>query len=169
MGGYLLAFLPAFDRSLDLATGFAGLDAFAPVVLFLAFRERQLDLRPALFRKINPQRDEGEPFLLRLPDQLVDFLPMQQQLAGAQGIVIHDIAVAVRADVTMVEKDLAVIDGGVAVLEIHPAIAQRLHFSPAKHHTRLQPLFNEVVVVGLPIGRDDLVLVLLLLFHDEGL
>lgn len=67
-----------FDRPLDFAAGFAGFDGFTPVVQLLAFRQAELHFGMAASGKIDAEGNEGQSFELRLADQLVDFLFVQQ-------------------------------------------------------------------------------------------
>ena len=103
--------------------------------------------------------------LLCLPDQLVDLLPVQQQLPRAERLMVHDITVAVWTDVAMVQENLSVIDRRIAVLEIDATVAERFDLGPSQHDTGFQLFLDEVVVIGLAISRNDLVLILLLLLH----
>lgn len=154
-----LALLPILDRPLDLAAGFAGSDGLPAVVLLLALRETDLDLGMAALGEIDAEGHEREPLLLGLADQFVDFLPMQQQFSGPGRILVHDVPVTVGADVAMVQKDFVVVYGGVTILEVHTAFTQGFHFRPLKHDAGFKLLFDEIIVVGLPIGRHYFLLI----------
>src|SRR5712692_4808083 len=80
---------------------------------------------------------------------------MQQQGARTKGVVVHDVAVAIGADMAVVQADHPLVHAGVAVPEIHPALAQRLDLRPLQDDSGLQPLLDRVVVEGLAVGRGD--------------
>ena len=79
--GPRLFLFPVLDRPFDLATGLAGLDSLAAVVLLFPFRQRQFHLGVAALREIDTQRNEGQALKLSLPHQFVDFLSMEQELS----------------------------------------------------------------------------------------
>jgi hypothetical protein len=85
-------------------------------MLLLAFGQPEFDLGKAPLGEIDTERDEREPLLLRLAKELIDLLAMEEQLPSAERLVIHDVPVAVRTDVTVVEKDLAILHAGVTIL-----------------------------------------------------
>src|SRR4029077_4650962 len=105
-----------FDGGTRLAIGLAPLDRLALVELLLAFGERHGHLDAAVL-EIQTGGDERHAALDRLPDQLPDFLAMEEELAAAQRLVVRVAAVAVGADVDVVEKDLAVLDAREAVAQ----------------------------------------------------
>ena len=78
--------------------------------------------------------------------------------------MVHQVAVAVRADVAVIEKCLAVFHARIAFLEICPPVAQRLHLRAREHDPGLELLFDEVVVVRPAVRGDDF-LRLIFLFH----
>jgi hypothetical protein len=85
-------------------------------MLFLAFGQPEFDLGKAPLGKIDAERDEREPLLLRLAEELIDLLAVKEEFPSTERLVIHDVAVAVGADVAVVEKDLAVLHAGVTIL-----------------------------------------------------
>jgi len=102
----------------------------------LPFAKGELALHAAL-AEVEPRRDEGEALLLGQPFELADLGAMQQQLAGAQRLVIHRVAMRERADVCVQQKALAVFEQAVSVLEVRLPFANRLHLSP--HAARRRP------------------------------
>src|SRR5438552_3142233 len=76
--------------------------------------------------------------------------------ARAQRIVVHDVAVAVRADVAVMEHHLAAVHAGEAVPEVGPPLAQRLDLRALERDPRLELLLDREVVDRLAIGCDDL-------------
>jgi hypothetical protein len=141
------------DGPLHLALHLAILDRLALVALVLAARQRDLHLGAHAAGEVDARRDEREALLARLADQPLDLRAVHEQLARALGLVVLPRGRAVGRDVDVVEPDLAVVDGGVAVLDLRLALAQRLDFGAGQHHARL-PLVEEVEAVRrLPVGR----------------
>ena len=112
-----VVYLPLIlHRPFYFAAGFARLNGFPAVMLLLPFGQPELDLGQATLGKIDPERDEREPLLLRLAEELVDLLAMEEQFPGTERLVIHDVAMAVGTNVAMMEKDLALLYAGIAIL-----------------------------------------------------
>src|SRR5579863_6937239 len=65
-----------------------------------ALGQRQLHLDPAIL-EVHPGGDQGQPLLLRLPDQLANLLAMHEQLPRPQGGMVKDVAVLIRTDVSV--------------------------------------------------------------------
>src|SRR5664280_1969053 len=70
----------------------------ALVPVLLAFRQGQLHLYPAV-AEVQPRRNQRQSLLLRLADEFVQLILVHQQLPRAQGFMVEDVAVFVRADV----------------------------------------------------------------------
>src|SRR3989442_11248259 len=96
--------------------GFAAL-GLALVPELLAFGQGKFELYSAVL-KIHAGGDEGEPALLRLANQLADFLPVHQQLAGAQRSVVEDVAMLVGADVAVEQPEFAVFDEPIGIFKV---------------------------------------------------
>src|SRR5678815_4930255 len=110
--------LPSFlDRGACFPLGLAALDGLALVVRLLALREADRDLDAAVLQ-VDAHRDERHPLLDGLADQFPDLRPVQQQLPLAQGLVIAVAAIAVRADVDVVDPDFARFDARIAVAQV---------------------------------------------------
>jgi hypothetical protein len=103
-------------RPFHFAAGFARLDGFPAVMLLLAFGQPEFDLGMAPLGEIDAERDEREPLLLRLAEELIDLLAVEEQFPSTERLVIHDVAVAVGADVAVMEKDLTALHAGVTIL-----------------------------------------------------
>src|SRR5687767_12755102 len=101
--------LPPFDCRARLPLGLAPLDGFALVVFLLALCEADRDLHAAIL-EVHPDGDERHPLLDGFADELQDFVAVQQQLPAAQRLVLGVAAMAVRADVDVVQVDFAVLD-----------------------------------------------------------
>ena len=135
-------------------------------MLLLALGQPDFDLGKAPFGEIDAEWDECEALLLRLAKEFIDLLAMEKQLPGAEGLVIHDVAVAVGTDVAMVEKGLPFPHAGVTILQVHAPISQGLDLRTLEHDARLELLFNEIVVVGFAI-RDHRFFETILLFPHQ--
>ena len=85
-------------------------------MLLLAFGQPEFDLGKAPLGEIDAERDERETLLLRLAEELIDLLAVEEQFPSAERFVIHDVAVAVGTDVAVVEKDLTGFHAGVTIL-----------------------------------------------------
>jgi len=85
-------------------------------MLLLAFGQPEFDFGKAPLGEIDAERDEREPLPLCLAEELVDLLAVKEQFPSTEGLVIHDVAVAVGTDVAVVEEDLATLHAGVTIL-----------------------------------------------------
>src|SRR5215471_9396066 len=92
-----------------------------------------------------------------LAHQPLDLAAVKEELALALWVVIGVAAVVVRSDVAPHQPGLAVVDGGVAVLEVHLGFAERLDLRTPQHDARLVRLQDLVVVERLAIARHHLV------------
>ena len=120
-------------------------------MLLLAFGQPKFNLRKTPLGEIDPERDERETLLLRLAKEFIDLLAVEEQFPGTEGLVIHDVAVAVGTDVTVVEKDLTLPHAGVTILQVHAPISQGLDLRALEHDASFELLFYEIVVVSLAI------------------
>src|SRR6266705_3304563 len=93
----------AARRALDLSLG----------VLPLAASQPDLDLR-AIACEVDAQRDERVALLPHLADEARDLLAVQEQLARAQRLVVHEVALLVRRDVHVLEPGLIAVDAHVS-------------------------------------------------------
>src|SRR6266852_8751973 len=131
--------------------GFAAL-GLALVPELLAFGQGKFELYSAVF-KIHAGGDEGEPALLRPANQLADFLPVHQQLAGAQRSVVEDVAVLVGADVAVEQPEFAVFDEPIGIFKVSAASPDRFDLGSRQGNTRLKFFQQEVIVSSDPIRR----------------
>ena len=141
--------IPVFrpEAPLDLPAVLLELDVLPLVVELLppADADLHLDL-PVL--EIHPERDQGKPPLLGLSVEPPDLPLVQEELADAKRVMILPVAVRVGADVEVVEEELVVLDQGVAVLEVGPAVPEGLHLGPHEGDPRLIGLVDEIVHPG---------------------
>ena len=79
--------------------------------------QREFNFHSAIL-EIQTGGDEGQALLLGLADELANLLFMDQQLAGAQGRVVEDVAVIIRADVAVEQPEFAVLEQSVGVFEV---------------------------------------------------
>src|SRR3954468_17068948 len=141
------------QRALHVALALALLDRLALVEAVLAAGERDLDLR-ARALEVDARRDEREAALLDARLQALDLAPVDEQLARALGLVVLARGGRVGRDVHVVQPQLAVAEGGVAVLDLHATLAQRLDLRPLQHEAGLD-LVEELVAVGrVAVARD---------------
>src|SRR5262249_46207330 len=101
-----------------------------------------------------PARDERHPLLDGLANQLADLVAVQEQLAAAQRLVVGVAAVAVGADVDVVEEDLAVLDAREAVAEVDAPFTDRLDLGPDQRDAGLEGFQQMEIVEGLAVLRD---------------
>src|SRR5262245_4086371 len=127
------------ERALDLPIGVALRDVAPLVATFLAAGERELDLRAAVL-EVHPRRHERQPALAHLADERRDLPAMEEQLAVAVRIVVHDVRLPVLGDVRADQPDLAVAYVGVCLLERGAAVPERLHLRAREHEPRLEAL-----------------------------
>src|SRR5579863_4197341 len=78
---------------------------------------------------------------------------MYQQLAGAQGCVVEDVAVLIRPDVAVQQPELAVFYQPVSVFEVRAASPDRFNLSTGKCNPSLKFFQQEVVMRSDPIYR----------------
>src|SRR5262245_54450214 len=117
---------------------------FPLVPEFLAARQGDLDLHPALL-EIDAQRDERLAARTGALRDAQDLRAVQQELAGAQRIVVRVSAVTVGRDVAVEQEDLAALDAGVRVLQAGLARTQRLDLRPEQHDAGLVAIADEEV------------------------
>lgn len=123
--GRCLSIAPrSFHCPFYFAGGFARFNGFPSVMLLLAFGQPEFDLGKAPLGEVDAKRDEREPLLLCLAEELIDLLAVEEQFSSTERLVIHDVAMAVGADVAVVEKDLAVLHAGITILQVHAPVSQ---------------------------------------------
>src|SRR5262245_8563080 len=106
--------------------------------------------------EVHAERDQGQPFLVDRPRDLVDLAPMEQQLPRTEREVATLVALLVGRDVHPLEPQLAVAHAGVAVRERRSPAAQRLHFVTREPDAAFEAVEQFVVVTRAAIARDGL-------------
>jgi len=137
-------------------------------MLLLAFGQPEFDFGMAPLGEIDAERDEREPLLLRLAEEPIDLLAVEEQFPSTEGFVIHDVTVAVGTDVAVVEKDLAALHAGVTILKVYAPVTKGFDLRTLEHDARLELLFNEIVVVGLAVGSDSFFVLFFSLLHHQA-
>src|SRR5437660_950025 len=129
-------FSAAPHGSRDFPLGVPFRDRLALVELALASGQADLDLC-MIAGEVNAQRDERVTLLLHLADQARDLLAVQQELARAQRVMVHDIALSARRDANVLQPRLAGVDAHETTPKAGPSDPDRLHLRPGKHHPRI--------------------------------
>src|SRR5215210_7361464 len=151
---------PGLQRALDLAAGVAILQVAALVALFLAARDRQLDLDAAV-SEVEPRRDEGQALLADRAVQRIDLAAVQEELARAGRVVVRAVALVVHGDLRADEPRLAVADLCERLGERRAPVAQRLHLGARERDAGLDAVEEDVVVARTAVVDDQLVALLL--------
>src|SRR6202158_5836782 len=145
--------MSAAHRALKLALCIACGNRLALVEFPLAARQAHLDLQVVAF-EIQAERDQRVALLPNLPDQARNLLPVQQELAGADGLDIHEIGLLAWRDVAVFQPRLVSVDAHESVTKVGAAATHRLDLRPGQHDSRLELLVDEVVVVRAAVDRD---------------
>ncbi len=121
----------------------------------LAAAEGELHLRLSA-GEVQLERHEGQAFLLDGPDQALDLLAVQQQLAGPHGVVIPGAALLVWRDVHPLQPDLAAPDAAEGLLDGRLAAPERLDLGSGEDDARLPGVEDVIVVRGPRIPGDGM-------------
>src|SRR5262249_28053823 len=100
---------PPLELALNFAADHAISALAAAVAALPATGQRQFDLC-AWALEVDPGRDQRQPFLGGFPDQPLDLLAMQEQLARTLGVMGVAGRELIRGDVQLAQPDLAVVD-----------------------------------------------------------
>ena len=144
-----------FHSLVDFADGFAFFDRFAFVVQFLGFGEGELYFGSASF-EINFEGDQVVAFFLGLADQFGDFTLVEEQFPFSHGVVAELAGGRVGIDMKIVEPNFSPLDRGITIHQVGFAFAQGFHLGSAQDHSRLDRVFDEVIVPRLFVLADDL-------------
>jgi len=120
-------------------------------VRLLAGDEGNLDLGAAARIEIDLQRHDGAAFALDGADQLVDLLPVQQQLPRPPRLVVEAIAGGVDRDVGVDQPGFAAFFRHIGLGDRTAPAAQRLHFGAGQSQARFEGFLDEVVVPRLAV------------------
>lgn len=126
------------------------------VVEFFSTGQCQFHFGPTPF-EIDLQRDDRQTLLLRLSQKTLDLTFPEKEFSLPGGIMIEDIPVAVRTDMTIIEKNLLFFNHREAVFEVDPPLTERLDLGSSQGDAGLEGLFDKKIVEGLSIGDNDCV------------
>src|SRR6478752_9931682 len=143
------------ESLLDLAAGIPLREVVPLVVGLLALRQREGGLDLAVL-EVQVERDEREPALLDLADQLVDLGPVHEHLALAPRGVVGPGALRVLGDVDVLQPHLPVVDRGEPVDERGTAGTEALDLGAGQRETDLVGVADRVVVPRLLVLGDEL-------------
>src|SRR5207245_2460157 len=153
--------------TLHLALRFALRDRLALLVLPLAARECDLDLRHPV-REIDAERDQGQALLVHLASDLLDLAPVQEQLARPERQVSALVPLLVRGDVQTLQPHLAPPHATEAVHERGVSSAERLHLVARELDPALETLEQLVVMSRTTVAGDDLLALVLAAHRREA-
>ena len=142
-----LGALGAGDGGFGFLVAFAGAFGGALVPVLLAFGEGDFALDAAVL-EIKFDGDECVAFLLRQTLEFFDLFFVEQEFAGAQGFVVHGVAVGERSDVGVEQEGLAILEEAVGVFEIGFAFADGLDLGTTEGDATLEAVGEEVVEAG---------------------
>ena len=93
-----------------------------------------------------------------LEEQLsfLESMPMEQQLAPPERVVVLAVAHLVGADVHLDDPSLVVPDFPVGITQVDPAVAQGLHLGAQQHQSGFPGILDLVLVPGPLVLGDDL-------------
>ena len=129
-------------------------NGFPFIIQVLAFCQPDLDFDLAV-DKIDLKRNQGQPFFVDFSVKFFDFLPVKQEFADPQRIMVSVIGKGVNADMHLIEKDLIVLNLGIRVLDIDLAVSHGLDFGAFQDDSRLILIFDEVIEPGFAVVRDN--------------
>src|SRR3954453_10296537 len=144
--------LVALDRGLGLAVELARLLGLPLVEELLALDQGDLHLDPVPL-EVQGERHHGQPLELGAAEEAADLPLLEQQPAHPLRLLVLAVAVAVRADVDADQEGLPVLEFDVAVLELLPPLARRLHLGAGQLDARLEGLQHLVVVPRPLVAR----------------
>ncbi len=131
--------LAPFTGTCDGLAGFAvcGTAPFGLALLvpkLFAFGEGQLNFYPPIL-EVQARGNEGEPFLLRLADELAKLFFMDEQFTGTQRSVVEDVAVVVRTNMAVQQPEFSILEQPIRVFEVGASCSYRFDLCPGKGDT----------------------------------
>lgn len=147
--------LSLLEGSLDIPLIFATADILTFVMELFPPHQGQIHLNPAPLQ-VHLERNEGQPLLLYLADQLADLLAMQQQFASSAGIVVKKLTRGLMGrDMDVEQQDFTIADQGKSVSQIHLALSNGLHLRSHELNPGLKGLENLVEKPGLAVVANN--------------
>src|SRR5260221_6987691 len=143
-------------RPVHLALRFALGDGVALVLAGLTLAHAQLDLHPAVL-EVEAQGDQRVTRLLLRFLQPIDLAAVEEQLAGALGLVIlQGPGRLVGRNLRVEEKQLPTFSYRIRIRQLDAALAQRLHFRAGERDAAFQLALDVVLEAGAAVLGDDL-------------
>jgi hypothetical protein len=102
--------------------------------------------------EIDLQRNEREPLVLHLSDDLAQLFLVDKKFPSPERINIAVAAVRIRTDVRCLQPELAVSDHRIAIGDVRLLLAQGLYFCPFEHDPGFVGLDDSVLVSGFTVG-----------------
>lgn len=154
-GGWPLPFAAAEpgEFAVDFAFDGAGFEVLAAVAEFLAFGDAEFEFDVAAV-PVKAECHEGAALGVGEGEEAEDFAVVEEEAAGAFGVVLFVAGAFVGLDIGAVEEDPGVFDAGEGAADIDEAVPDRLDLGAFQLEAGLEPLENVVVVKGPPVGGD---------------
>ena len=149
----LLVVLP--ERPLDLPVGVALGHGVALIVELLALAQAELQLHATVL-EVDFQRHQRVALPGDEAVQLADLAAVHEELLGAHGVAIEDVALLVGADMHALNPELALAHLRPRLLEVHPALPHGLDLGAKELQAALIALLHEIVMKGPAILRHHL-------------
>jgi len=120
------------------------------VVLSFASGQTEFDFGPSVL-EVYLQRDQRQAALFDASDEPPNLCAAEQEFAGTFGVVVVPAARVVRADVHVVQPDLALLHLGEAVLYVRASLTEGLHLRSLKDKAGLHGLQDAVIMSGASV------------------
>ena len=120
-----------------------------------ALAQAQLQLDPAAL-EVQRQGNEAVAVPLDIAEQLQDLPLVHQQLPLAQRVPVKDVSLFIGGNMHPDHKQLAVLDGAVAVLQVDRTGAKAFDLGARQGQAAFIGFLHEIVVPGLAVDGDDL-------------
>src|SRR5258708_4813842 len=141
--------------------------ALALVVQLLALGHRQQQLGAAAFVEVKLEWDQRHAVAIDRAHQLVDLLPVQQQLARPLRLMVEAISLQIFRNISVDQPDLAVLGIGIGFRDGGLAVADRLDLGAGQRDARFHRVLDRIIEPGLAVFGDDLDRALVLFGHDQ--
>lgn len=96
--------------------------------------------------EIEHQGYKGVALFIYFCVEFFNFIPVQQQFAGAKGIVVAIVGMAVGTDVHLVNKNLTVFYPGIGVLQVGPSRPQGFDLAALQHNSGFIGVLDKIIV-----------------------
>ena len=141
------------EFSLDLPVVSPAFEVLSAVTLIFSFSDPQLDFDSTVF-PINSKRDHGRTMLLRQRLKATDFFLVKQKTSISQGNMKFVTGLLERADITLVEPALSVVDTSKRLSDMDFPISDRFHLGTPQLDPGLVGLDDRVIASRFPVGDD---------------